>query len=254
MDIKEKKIYSKPKVLINLPFSFCPGCHHGIASKLLAEVIEEFDIADKTIALWPIGCAVMLYEYFDLDCIIVPHGRAPAAATALKRVQPDKIIFTYQGDGDLAAIGTAEIIHAANRGENITVLFINNAVYGMTGGQMAPTTLLGQKTTTTPEGRTSENEGVPIRMCELLNTLEKPAYIARVSLISPKNVAQAKNAIRKAFKFQIENKGFSFVEIISNCPTNWQMTPFETLEYIKEKMEKQFPLGVFREPKEEELK
>ncbi len=243
----EKTKYLCPKILHNLPFSFCSGCLHGLASKLLAEALEELDIADKSVAFWPIGCSVTLYKYFDLDCILVPHGRGPAAAGALKRVYPDKIVFTYQGDGDLAAIGTNEIIHAANRGENITVIFINNAIYGMTGGQMAPTSLIGQKTTTTPYGKTA-NDGFPIKMCELLNTLGAPAYIVRVSLSSFAHIKKAKAAIKKAFKYQMEGKGFSFVEILSNCPTNWQMTPEDSINHVKKIMEKNFPLGVFREP------
>jgi 2-oxoglutarate/2-oxoacid ferredoxin oxidoreductase subunit beta len=226
---------------------YCSGCGHGIAHRLVAEVLDELNIREKTIGTAPVGCAVLLYDYFNCDIIECSHGRPPAVMTAMKRLMPDKIMFTYQGDGDLAAIGTTETIHAANRGENFTVIFVNNAIYGMTGGQMAPTTMLGQKSTTTPFGRGKE-EGAPIKVCELLKTLDGPTYIERVAVNSPKNIMQAKAAIKKAFQYQIENKGFTFVEILSPCPTNWKMSPKDSLEYVN-KMQEVFPLGVFKDNK-----
>jgi len=241
-------MYKRPKILKNVMTHYCPGCGHGIVHKLIAEVIDELKIRNKTIGVAPIGCSVFIYNYLNIDFIEPPHGRSPAAATGLKRYSPDKIIFTYQGDGDLAGIGTSEIIHAANRGEKITVIFINNGVYGMTGGQMAPTTLMGQKTTTSPFGR-GEKEGRPIRILEMLAQLDSKAYIERTTIIDPANILKTKLAIRKAFKYQIENKCFSIVEIVSNCPTNWKMTPLESLDYIKNQVLKIYPLGVIKEPK-----
>ena len=233
--------------LKNAETHYCSGCGHGIAHRLVAEVIDELNIREKTIGTAPVGCAVLLYDYFNLDIIECSHGRPPAVMTAMKRLMPDKIMFTYQGDGDLAAIGTTETIHAANRGENFTVIFVNNAIYGMTGGQMAPTTMLGQKSTTTPFGRGKE-EGSPIRVCELLKTLDGPSYIERVAVNSPKNIMKTKAAIKKAFQYQIDNKGFTFVEILSPCPTNWKMSPKQSLEYVN-KMQEVFPLGVFKDNK-----
>ncbi|HZX44300.1 MAG TPA: thiamine pyrophosphate-dependent enzyme [Candidatus Nanoarchaeia archaeon] len=235
-----------PQSLKNVGIYYCAGCGHGVAHRLVGEVIDELRIREKTIGTAPVGCAVLLYNYFNFDIIECAHGRPPAVATAMKRLMPEKIIFTYQGDGDLAAIGTNETIHAANRGEGYTAIFVNNAVYGMTGGQMAPTTLLSQKTTTSPFGRRSSVEGFPLRMCELLCTLEGPKYIERVSLDSVKNIIKAKAAVKKAFSNQLEGKGFSFVEILAPCPTNWKMTPVESLEYVK-KMQNYFPLGVYKD-------
>lgn len=242
-----KQIFFKPKSLKNVPFRYCPGCGHSIAHRLIAEVIDQFNIREKTIGIAPVGCAVFAYDYFDIDILEIPHGRPPAAATGMKRACPDKIIFAYQGDGDLAAIGTAEIIHAANRGENITIFFINNANYGMTGGQMAPTTLKGQKTTTTPLGRNPNLAGYPIHVSELLAVLEGTAFIARGSLDSYKNIVITKKYIEKAFKYQIENKGFSFVEMLSPCPTDWGMSPEEAIKWLRENMMKEFKLGVIKD-------
>ncbi len=242
-----KKIYFKTESLKNTIFSYCPGCGHGIIHRLVAESIDELNIRETTIGIAPVGCAVFAYDYWNFDVTEAPHGRPPAVATGIKRCCPDKIIFTYQGDGDLAAIGTAEIVHAANRGENITVFFINNANYGMTGGQMAPTTVLGQKTTTTPFGRNSSRDGYPLKICELLSSLEGVCYLERVSVTSPKNVLAAKRAIKKAFQNQILKKGFSLVEILSQCPTDWGKTPMDSIKWIDEVLSKTFPLGVYKE-------
>jgi len=230
---------------------YCPGCGHGIVHKLIAEAIEEMGLQDRTILVSPVGCSVFAYYYFDVGNVQVAHGRAPAAATGLKRSCPDKIVISYQGDGDLAAIGTAEIVHAANRGEKISVFFVNNAIYGMTGGQMAPTTLVGQKSTTSPWGRRPTNEGFPVRMCELLATLEAPAYIERVALSDNKNIMRARKAIRKALEYQKNGNGFSFVEILSPCPTIWGMDPVVARNWVAEKMIPVFPLNVFRDRKPE---
>jgi len=242
-----KQIFFKPKSLKDVPFRYCPGCGHSIAHRLIGEVIDQFNIRENTIGIAPVGCAVFAYDYFDIDILEIPHGRPPAAATGMKRACPDKIIFTYQGDGDLAAIGTAEIIHAANRGENITIFFINNANYGMTGGQMAPTTLKGQKTTTTPHGRNPNIAGYPIHFSEILAVLEGTAFVARCSLDCYKNIVITKKYIEKAFKYQIENKGFSFVEMLSPCPTDWGMSPEEALKWLRENMIKEFKLGVIKD-------
>lgn len=244
-------VFQKTKGLTDTPFHYCPGCTHGIIHRLVAEVMEELDILDKAIGVAPVGCAVFAYEYFNCDMQEAAHGRAPAVATGIKRVHPDKIVFTYQGDGDLAAIGTAEIVHAAARGENITVIFVNNANYGMTGGQMAPTTLIGQETTTTPYGRKPEINGYPIRVSEMLATLEGTAYIERVAVYDVKHVMQAKKAIKNAFLAQIQKKGFAMVEVLSSCPTNWGMTPIEALNWIKDHMEPYYPLGVYKNTLEE---
>lgn len=242
-----KVVYEKPKSLTDKPFHYCPGCTHGITHKLIAEVIDELDIEGITIGIAPVGCAVYAYDYFACDMQEASHGRAPAVATGVKRVLPDRIVFTYQGDGDLASIGLAEIVHAAARGENITVVFINNGIYGMTGGQMAPTTMLGQVTTTTPAGRDASTSGNPIRVSEMLATLEGPAYIERVSLHDMKHLTQAKKAIKKAFQNQIDHKGFSLVEVLSTCPTNWRMTPVDALKWVGEVMTGYYPLGVMKE-------
>lgn len=245
-------VFQKTKGLTDTPFHYCPGCTHGIVHRLVAETMEELGVLDKAIGVAPVGCAVFAYEYFNCDMQEAAHGRAPAVATGIKRVHPDKIVFTYQGDGDLAAIGTAETVHAAARGENITVIFINNAIYGMTGGQMAPTSLIGQETLTTPYGRKPETNGYPIKMCEMLSTLEGAAYIERVSVYDVKHVLNAKKAIKNAFKAQINKKGFSMIEVLSSCPTNWGMSPNEALKWTKDKMEQYYPLGVYKNTLEEE--
>ncbi|WP_028845032.1 thiamine pyrophosphate-dependent enzyme [Thermodesulfovibrio thiophilus] len=242
-----KKIFSKPQSLKNVAFKYCPGCGHSIAHRLIGEVIDELQIREITIGIAPVGCAVFAYNYFDIDMLEIPHGRPPAAATGMKRVYPDKVIFAYQGDGDLAAIGTAEIIHAANRGENITIFFINNANYGMTGGQMAPTTLKGQRTTTTPLGRNPKVAGYPIHVSELLSHFEGTAFIARGSLDSYKNIVITKKYIKKALQYQIDNKGFSFVEMLCPCPTDWGMSPEEALKWLRENMMNEFKLGEIKD-------
>ena len=239
--------FTRPKMLIDTPMHYCPGCTHGIIHRLVAEALDELTTPDQVIGVAPVGCAVFAYNYFNCDMYEAAHGRAPAVATGAKRVHPDKVVFTYQGDGDLASIGAAEIIHAATRGENITVIFVNNAIYGMTGGQMAPTTLIGQKTTTSPAGRSVAVNGNPIRVSEMLATLDGPSYIARVSVHDVKNVVAAKRAIKQAFKNQIEGKGFSLVEVLSTCPTNWGLTPKEALNWLTENMIPQYPLGVKKE-------
>jgi len=243
-------VFERPKTLTTVSTHYCPGCGHGIIHRLIAEVIDELGIREKTAVVAPVGCAVLLYNYFNLDSYEAAHGRAPAIATGCKRVLPELVVFTYQGDGDLAAIGTAEVVHAAARGEKITTIFVNNAIYGMTAGQMAPTTLIGQKTTTTPDGRAPERAGYPIRVCEMLATLEGAAYIARVSVSSPKNVMQAKKAIKKAFETQIKGLGYSLVEVLSQCPTNWHKAPTESIKWVDEKMAAYYPLGEFKTPKE----
>jgi len=234
--------------MFRIPTHYCPGCGHGIVHRLLAEVIDELGIRGRVAGVAPVGCSVFLYNYIDCDMYEAAHGRAPAVITGFRRVHPDKVAFTYQGDGDLASIGMAEIVHAAARGEKITVIFVNNAVFGMTGGQMAPTTLLGQKTTTSPLGRSPEVAGYPIRMCELLSTLEGAAYIERVAVNSPKNVIGAKRAIRRGFEVQMEGLGFSMVEVLSQCPTGWRMSPVEALRFVEEEMIPVYPLGVFKAP------
>lgn len=244
------KVFKKTEMLTDTPFHYCPGCAHGIAHRLVAEALEEIGCKNKVIGIAPVGCAVFAYNYFNCDMIQAAHGRAPAVATGAKRVNPDNIVFVYQGDGDLASIGLAEIVHCAARGENVTVIFINNAIYGMTGGQMAPTTLVGQKSTTCVQGRDPAVSGNPIKMCELLATLDGPVYIERASLSDVANVRKAKKAIQKAFKLQKENKGFTFVELLSSCPTNWGMSPAAAMDYVKNEMQKQYPLGVFKEVKE----
>ncbi len=226
---------------------YCPGCGHGIVHRLITECVDELGIRERTVAVAPVGCAVLAYDYWDFDVSEAPHGRTPAVATGLKRILKDRVVFTYQGDGDLAAIGMAEIVHAANRGENICVFFVNNSVYGMTKGQMAPTTLVGQKTTTTPHGRDPANEGYPIRMCELLDTLDMPAYIERTTVTSPKRVRAAKRAIKHAFETQLAGRGFSLVEVLSPCATHWRLDPVSAMDFIENEMAKVFPLGVVRD-------
>lgn len=242
-----KKVFKRPESLKPEPFRYCPGCGHSTIHRLIAECIDKLDIREKVIGIAPIGCAVFAYDYFNFDMLEVAHGRPPAAATGLKRSMPDKIIFSYQGDGDLAAIGTAEIIHAANRGENISVFFINNATYGMTGGQMAPTTLIGQKTTTTKYGRDYKYHGYPLKISEILSCIDGSSFITRTSLDSYANIVKTKQAIEKAFRYQMENKGFSLVEILSPCPVDWKLSPIDSLKWIKEVMTKVFPIGVFKD-------
>ncbi len=241
-----KQVFSRPESLRDVQTHFCPGCHHGGIHRLVANSLDEFGIRDRTIGCASVGCSVFLYAYLDIDVVESPHGRAPAVATGVKRSRPDRIVFTYQGDGDLAAIGTSEIIHAANRGEGMTVIFVNNTTYGMTGGQMAPTTMPGQKTTTSPYGRDTTKDGSPFRMAELLSNLDGVAFSARVSLDTPKNVLQAKKIINMAFRYQIEERGFSFVEALSACPTNWGMPPLAANRRIGEEMIPYFPLGIFK--------
>ncbi|MFC1498767.1 thiamine pyrophosphate-dependent enzyme [Verrucomicrobiota bacterium] len=242
----QKSIYKRPEALTDVHMHYCPGCGHGTAHKLIAEVVDTLDIREKTIGVAPVGCAVLAYFYMNFDVIESAHGRTPAVATGLKRVLPDRIIFSYQGDGDLAAIGTAETIHTANRGENITVVFINNSVYGMTGGQMAPTTLIGQKTATSPDGRKVDSMGPPIRMCELLNSLDSPYHIERVALDGPQGVRKARKALMTAFEAQINNKGYSFIEILASCPVYLRLSPVEAQKFVKEKMASYFPVRIFR--------
>ena len=239
--------FEKPKALTDAPFHYCPGCTHGIAHRLVAEAIDELGIQGKTIGIAPVGCAVFAYNYFHCDMQEASHGRAPAVATGIKRALPDRVVFSYQGDGDLASIGAAEIVSAAARGEKITVIFINNAIYGMTGGQMAPTTLLGQKTTTSPYGRNQDIQGYPIRMVEMLSQLDGGAYAERVSMHNYPNVLKAKKAVKKAFETQLAGKGFAIVELLSSCPTNWGKSPVEALKFIEEEMIPQYPLGVYKE-------
>jgi len=231
----------------NRPTHYCPGCGHGIVHRLICEIVDELGIRQKVIGICPVGCSVVAYDYFDFDMVEVAHGRAPAVATGIKRVHPNQIVFTYQGDGDLASIGTAEIIHAASRGEAFSVFFINNATYGMTGGQMAPTTLLGQKTTTTPFGRNVKEAGYPLRVCELLSSLPGVAYLERVAVNNPSNVRKAKKAIRKSFTLQLERDSFSLVEFLSPCPTCWRLSPLDSLKWLEENMISYFPLGVVKD-------
>ena len=240
-------VFERPKMLVDVPMHYCPGCTHGILHRLVAETIDELGVADKTIGVAPVGCAVFAYNYFNCDMYEAAHGRAPAVATGCKRVHPDACVFTYQGDGDLASIGAAEIVHAATRGEKITVIFVNNAIYGMTGGQMAPTSLIGQKTTTSPFGRSQDVNGNPIRVSEMLATLDGPAYIERVSLHDVKHVMAAKKAVKKAFEYQLAGKGFTLIEALSTCPTNWGLTPLEAAKWLETNMIPQYPLGVFRD-------
>lgn len=243
MEIK----YQKSKGLTDTPLTYCPGCTHGIAHKLVAETLEELGVLGEAIGVASVGCSVFSYEFFNCDMQQAPHGRACAEATGIKRVRPNNIVFTYQGDGDLASIGIAETIHAANRGENITVIFINNAIYGMTGGQMAPTTLIGQKTTTSQDGRDVALHGSPIRISEIFSQIEGVAYLERVALYDPKHVVKAKKAIKKAFQYQVEKRGFTMIEILSTCPVNWGMHPVDALKWVKSDMEPYYPLGVFKD-------
>ena len=245
-ELVESLIYTKPEGLTSAVTHYCPGCTHGVAHRLIAEVIDEMGVREETIGIAPVGCAVFAYNYFNMDFAEAAHGRAPAMATGLKRVSPDKVVFTYQGDGDLASIGAGEIMHAAGRGENITVIFINNAIYGMTGGQMAPTTLPGQQTTSTPLGRDVEVHGFPIRMCEILAQLDGAVYVVRRSLHNVANIRKAKKAIRQAFEVQRQGLGFSMVELLSSCPTNWGVSASEALNWIEDHMLAAYPLGDYK--------
>lgn len=248
----KNKVAGKPALITDNYMHYCPGCSHGVVHKLVAEVLEEMGLADNAIGVAPVGCAVFAYNYIDVDWVEAAHGRAPAVATALKRLMPDRMVFTYQGDGDLAAIGTAETVHSATRGENITVIFVNNAIYGMTGGQMAPTSLPGQVTQTTPYGRDIKTAGYPVRVCEMLSTLDGTAYAERVSVDCVKNINRAKKAIKKAFETQLAGKGFSIVEVISACPTNWGLSPVDALGWLRENMLPYYPLGVYKDKTAEE--
>ncbi|MCL6451198.1 MAG: hypothetical protein K6T75_07905 [Acetobacteraceae bacterium] len=245
-----KQVFGRPRVLNDVVMHYCPGCHHGVIHRLIGEVVDELGIAERTIGIAPVGCSVLAYNYFNLDFVQAAHGRAPAVATGIKRALPDRVVFTYQGDGDLAAIGTAEVVHAAMRSERITVVFVNNAVFGMTSGQMAPTTLVGQKTTTTPWGRDARVHGHPLRVAEMLAALYGPAYIARVSVHTPAQVMKAKKCLEKAFRTQLEDRGFSMVEFVSNCPTNWGLSPLDSVRWLEENMLKYYPLGEFKLPEE----
>ena len=240
-------VYEKSKGLTDVELHYCPGCHHGIVHKLVAEVLVELGLLDEAIGVCPVGCSVFAFKYFACDMQEAAHGRAPAVATGIKRTHPTQAVFTYQGDGDLASIGAGEIVHAAMRGEKFTTIFINNAIYGMTGGQMAPTTLVGQKATTCPKGRDPEHCGKPIRIAEMLSTIEGAAYIERTAVNSTANIIKTKKAIRKAFECQMERKGFSMVEVLSTCPTNWGLSPVESMEWLEENMIPYYPLGVFKE-------
>ena len=240
-------VFEKPKALTDAPMHYCPGCTHGIIHRLVAEALEELGVTGQTIGVAPVGCAVFAYNYFNCDMVEAAHGRAPAVATGIKRADPSKIVFTYQGDGDLAAIGTAETVHSAARGENITVIFVNNAIYGMTGGQMAPTSLPGQVTQTSPYGRDTATVGFPVKVCEMLSKVDGATYLERVAVNNVKNVRAAKKAILKAFRNQLEGKGFSLIEVISTCPTNWGMTPQKALEWVDTNMIPYYPLGVYKD-------
>ena len=245
-------VFKKTKGLTDNPLHYCPGCTHGIIHRLVAECLEELGVLDKTVGVASVGCSVFSYNYFNCDMIQAAHGRAPAVATGAKRSNPDSVVFTYQGDGDLAAIGTAETVHSAARGENITVIFVNNAIYGMTGGQMAPTTLPNQVTQTSPYGRDVTVVGYPVKVCEMLSQVDGATYLERVAVNNVANIRKAKKAIMKAFKNQIEGKGFSLIEVLSTCPTNWGLSPKESLKWLNENMEKHYPLGVYKDKYKEE--
>ncbi len=243
-----KSIFKRPESLSSVPTHYCPGCTHGVIHRLIAEVIDELEVRERTVGVAPVGCSVLAFNYFNFDFQQAAHGRAPAVATGIKRANPDLIVFTYQGDGDLASIGMSEIIHAANRGEKFTVIFINNAIYGMTGGQMAPTTMPGQVTTTTPKGRDVKETGYPVRMCELLASLNTPAFIERVAVHNPKQVVGARRALKEAFTLQRDKVCFSFVECLSTCPTNWGLSPYEATKWLEEHMLPYYPVQNFKRP------
>lgn len=247
IDTANNVIFKRPEALTEVVTHYCPGCTHGIIHRLVAEILVELGVREKTVGVAPVGCSVLAYNYFNTDFLESPHGRAPALATGFKRLRPDMVVFTYQGDGDLASIGMGEIVHAANRGEKFTTIFVNNAIYGMTGGQMAPTTLPNQITSTCPSGRDTKSTGMPIRMCELLSTLATPSYLERVSVHTPEHIIRTKKAIRKAFQFQLEERGFSMIEVLSTCPTNWGKTPGESTEWLEANMQPYFPLGVYKD-------
>jgi 2-oxoglutarate ferredoxin oxidoreductase subunit beta len=242
-----KRVYGRPQSLKDVRLSYCPGCGHGIIHRLIAEAIDELGIREEAIVVAPVGCSVFIYEYYNCDGTESSHGRAQAVATGLKRAMPDRVVITYQGDGDLAAIGTAETLHAANRGENFTTIFVNNAIYGMTGGQMAPTTLAGQKTATSPFGREISHTGYPLKICEILSQLEATAYIERVSVHDVKHTLKAKKAIRKGIEYQMKGLGYSFVEVLSMCPTNWGMSPVNSAKWVAEALAEYYPLGVYKD-------
>jgi 2-oxoglutarate ferredoxin oxidoreductase subunit beta len=243
-------VYEKSKGLTDIELHFCPGCTHGTVHKLVAEVLVELDVLGKSVGVVPVGCSALSYDYFNCDVQQASHGRAPAVATGIKRVNPDLVVWTYQGDGDLASIGMAEIVHVAHRGEKITTIFINNAIYGMTGGQMAPTTLIGQKSTTTQEGRTVEHSGRPLKIAEMLATIDGAKFVERVSVDTPANIRKAKKAIKKAFELQIRGEGFGIVEVLSTCPTNWGLTPNDSLQWLRDNMMPYYPLGNLRSSEE----
>ncbi len=245
-------VFEKPKALTDATLHYCPGCTHGIIHRLVAEVLDELGVQGKTVGIASVGCSVMSYDYFDVDMVQAAHGRAPAVATGVKRANPANIVFTYQGDGDLAAIGTAETVHSAARGENITIIFVNNAIYGMTGGQMAPTTLPGQVTQTSPYGRDTNTVGFPLKVCELLSNVDGAAYLERVAVNNVKNIKNAKKAIKKAFTYQTEGKGFTLIEVLSTCPTNWGLSPANALKWLEENMIPYYPLGVYKDKYAEE--
>ena len=242
-----EKIYGKPKTINDTPFGYCPGCMHATISKIVAQVIDEMDLREKAVCVLPVGCGTLGCFTWDLDMVCSAHGRAPAVATGVKRSHPASFVFTYQGDGDLASIGLSEIMCAANRGENFSTIFVNNSIYGMTGGQMAPTTLVGMKATTSPNGRSPETEGYPMHMAELIAQLKRPVFSGRFAVNTPANITKAKGAVKKAFQNQLDGKGFSMVEILSNCPTNWGLSPLKTLDFIREQTMEEFPLGVFKD-------
>lgn len=245
-------LFSPPQSMSSTVTHYCPGCTHGVVHRILGEALDELGLAERSVGIAPVGCSVLIYNYYNIDFQEAPHGRAPALATGAKRARPDLIVFTYQGDGDLASIGTNEILHAANRGEKITTIFVNNAIYGMTGGQMAPTTLPGQVTTTSPAGRDPSRAGFPMRVCELLATLRTPGYVVRTAVHTPQLMVQTKHAIRRAFELQAAGRCFSFVEVLSTCPTNWGMTPVKALEWLQQHMVPYYPVGVFKDPDLEE--
>ncbi|WP_300156163.1 thiamine pyrophosphate-dependent enzyme [Solidesulfovibrio sp.] len=251
-DIKEELVFDRPAALADVPTHYCPGCQHGVIHRMVAECLEEFGLVERTIAVSSIGCSVFLYNYILVDTVEAPHGRAPAVATGVKRARTDAFVFAYQGDGDLASIGLAEIMHAANRGERISIVFVNNTVYGMTGGQMAPTTMIGQKTTTCPAGRCAEREGGPMRMAEIIASLDGVAYSSRVAVDSVKHMAQAKRALRRAFEVQVKGEGFGFVEFLATCPTNWRVSAVAANERVAKEMIPGFPLGVFKDAAKED--
>ncbi|NJB67972.1 2-oxoglutarate ferredoxin oxidoreductase subunit beta [Desulfobaculum xiamenense] len=252
MQPQEKLVFKPSEVLVDRPTHYCPGCQHGTAHRIVAECLEELGLAENAVCIGSIGCSVFIYNYLKVDAVEAPHGRAPAVATGAKRARPDKFVFAYQGDGDLASIGLAEIMHAANRGERISIIFVNNTVYGMTGGQMAPTTMIGQATTTCPAGRCEDKEGMPMKMAEIISQLGGTAYCARVAVNNVGNIAKAKKAVKKAFEVQLNGQGFGFVEFLATCPTNWKMTPIDANKRIEEEMIPYFPLGVFKDRTAEE--